>query len=262
MPATYAHYVFGNRVLEELPETLRKRLDAHASLYETGLHGPDVLYFYRPIVKNRVLRIGHAQHAKPAADFLEPALSTVTPQDEAGLAYLSGFICHFTLDHLCHPYIEGQIRKTGRSHAEMEVAFDRLMNRRYAESYPPSRLVERLTLTEKEAERVVTFYDGVTAKQFREAVHTMRFCYGFLVKAGPHRRRLIRAALHLAGKSEKMAGLFEPFTPDAVCARICDEMSELFEEGVRLAARLVEEYWRAASSGNRELDEVYRHNFK
>ena len=47
MPATYTHAVFGQKVLMALDPALRERIEKHRDLYDIGLHGPDILFFYQ-----------------------------------------------------------------------------------------------------------------------------------------------------------------------------------------------------------------------
>ena len=47
MPSTYAHRRFGVNVLEHLPDELRAQLEQNRELYDIGLHGPDLLFYYR-----------------------------------------------------------------------------------------------------------------------------------------------------------------------------------------------------------------------
>ena len=58
MPAFYAHYRFGCDVLKQLPEDIRSICTAHRGLFDIGLHGPDIYFFYRPVLPNKVNRIG------------------------------------------------------------------------------------------------------------------------------------------------------------------------------------------------------------
>ena len=46
MPSTYAHRRFGTNVLEHLPDELRAQLEQNRELYDIGLHGPDLLFYY------------------------------------------------------------------------------------------------------------------------------------------------------------------------------------------------------------------------
>ena len=70
MPTTYAHYIFGSEVLYLLPEKYREIAEKYRSLYDTGVHGPDILFYYDALKKKRSgqLRKAHAFH--PCKGFL------------------------------------------------------------------------------------------------------------------------------------------------------------------------------------------------
>ena len=72
MPAAYTHYRFGRDVLALLPEELRGVITAHRALYDIGLHGPDIFFFYRPLGHNSVIRLGHALHDAVRRDGAPP----------------------------------------------------------------------------------------------------------------------------------------------------------------------------------------------
>ena len=58
MPSTYAHYRFGKDVLGRLPAKQKQDIQAHPDLYNIGLHGPDLLFYYKPISHNPVNQLG------------------------------------------------------------------------------------------------------------------------------------------------------------------------------------------------------------
>ena len=107
MPAFYTHYRFGCDVLKQLPENIRSICTAHRGLFDIGLHGPDIYFFYRPVLPNKVNRIGYAAHKRSGRYFLQRAQKVIaSAQDkDAARAYFYGLLCHFTLDSICHPYI-------------------------------------------------------------------------------------------------------------------------------------------------------------
>ena len=53
MPSTYAHYRFGQEVLKELPNDIKKIIIENKELYDIGLHGPDILFYYLPCTKKQ-----------------------------------------------------------------------------------------------------------------------------------------------------------------------------------------------------------------
>ena len=60
MPAFYAHYKFGQMVKNKLPAKYQRLLEDYQDLYEIGLHGPDILFFYHPIIRHPITQIGVA----------------------------------------------------------------------------------------------------------------------------------------------------------------------------------------------------------
>ena len=73
MPSTYAHYCFGKAVYRRLPQEIQEEIKAYSPLYMTGLHGPDILFYYKPLKSNAINRIGYGMHGRPADEFFEKA---------------------------------------------------------------------------------------------------------------------------------------------------------------------------------------------
>lgn len=142
MPDYLTHIILADEVLKRIESrriyegVVKKRL-----LYYLGAQGPDPFYFYN-FYKSKAKGplIGHAStmHKDKTGDFLLNGFERLqsVSYDEAwnNLAiYLCGFICHFTLDRLVHPYvywasdkwiwgIEGTPRKV--THQQLEIALD------------------------------------------------------------------------------------------------------------------------------------------
>ena len=58
MPATYAHYKFGEAVKGSFPEDkkeIRDIIDRNVDLFSFGLHGPDIFFYYHPIISYKIL---------------------------------------------------------------------------------------------------------------------------------------------------------------------------------------------------------------
>ena len=107
MPSTYAHRRFGADVLALLPDGLRQTLEQHRELYDMGLHGPDLMFYYKALQTNPVNRLGNAMHEEKGEVFFTRARAVVehAADKDAALAYALGFVCHFALDSTCHPYV-------------------------------------------------------------------------------------------------------------------------------------------------------------
>lgn len=115
-----------------LSPKLQKKIRPYMNYYNIGVHGPDILFYYRSFSKNAVNQYGVKVHDEPMRCFLEHAFSVFKKQrrKNAAFAYLAGFMTHYILDSTCHPYIRRRMVETGISHAEMETDWDYLMMKR------------------------------------------------------------------------------------------------------------------------------------
>ena len=112
MPSTYAHYIFGQQIRGRLSGYERKVIDKYPELFNIGLHGPDILFYYRPLGKNKVNQLGSRMHSESGAKFFVHAAKVLHTHDqyEKHLAYVYGVLCHFALDVTCHGYVEQTVK--------------------------------------------------------------------------------------------------------------------------------------------------------
>ena len=100
MPSTYAHRRFGANVLDHLPRAAGKGLEAHRELYDIGLHGPDLLFYYHAEKSTTVAALGNAMHDEQGRMFFDRARRVVHEEAdrEAALAYALAMcaILHWT----------------------------------------------------------------------------------------------------------------------------------------------------------------------
>ena len=113
MPSTYAHYRMGREVAEELTGEAWHTLSMYRQLYLIGLHGPDILFYYKPLKSNAINGIGYGMHGRPGIEFFEHAVKVIENKDNKApyLAYMYGVMCHFALDVTCHGYIDEKIEQ-------------------------------------------------------------------------------------------------------------------------------------------------------
>ncbi|MDO4633286.1 MAG: zinc dependent phospholipase C family protein [Eubacteriales bacterium] len=189
MPTTYAHDLFGKLVYRKLDPEAKRLIHAHQEAYLIGLHGPDILFYYRPFCRNHVTKLGHRMHSEDAYLFFDRAKKVYqSTQDPALLAYLMGFICHFMLDSTCHPYIAHYMRMTGAGHDEIETELDRELMLRTGKD-PFQYLTAKVIHAEPEAvTAIAAVLDGITEKEVRACLHGMRFYTGVTVCSHPKKR--------------------------------------------------------------------------
>ncbi len=245
MPATYAHYLFGQQILEKLDQQIKDLILEYLPLFNFGLHGPDILFYYKPLQANYLNQKGHELHKKTAVSFLEKARKAIPScsESEAGCVYILGFICHFMLDSQCHPYVRKITETTGISHSEIETEFERLLmleNQLAPLSFRPTKhLIPKL----KYASCIANFYDGVTAKQILKALKSMRFYLNFLVAPGRLKRLVITKALKLSGNFSSMNGLMMNYKTNPTCLESSLTLQAILIKAIEPTAKLVTDFY-------------------
>ena len=107
MPDLVTHIWFSERVAAVLPPEIRTKTE-HLLFPYTAV-GPDVWFplgFYGTKDKPLAARGGH-MHENETGAFLTALTERCRSSEARDLlfAYLAGYICHYTLDRTCHPYI-------------------------------------------------------------------------------------------------------------------------------------------------------------
>ena len=160
MPSTYAHYIFGQQIRGRLSGYERKVIDKYPELFNIGLHGPDILFYYRPLGKNKVNQLGSRIHNESGAKFFVHAAKALHTHDqyEKHLAYVYGVLCHFALDEICHGYVEQAVKETGLAHIAVEGELDRKLMIMNGENPVSRRLTGHIVPSMKNAIIIKDFY--------------------------------------------------------------------------------------------------------
>ena len=258
MPSTYAHRHFGADVLQQLPAALQDQIGKNRALFDVGLHGPDLLFYYHAAKSNPVSALGNAMHEQPGRVFFERARGVVqqAKDRDAALAYVLGFVCHFALDSTCHPYVEAYTRQSGVSHCEIETEFDDMLLRRDGHDPKSFFTASHIRPTAENARVIAPFYEGVTVDETLAAMKGMITVHHLLQAANPVKRWVVLTGMRVAGKYEFMHGLVANPQPNPKCVQSSQKLEELYKTAVPLAVRLIEEY-----AENKPLGAEYQHTF-
>lgn len=126
MPDTAAHHYFGQEVCKELRDDMRAFLAAHKSVFDLGLQGPDLLFYFRPFRSGNPVRdLGIGIHHQPALPRMQAAAETLRRKnDDTALAYLVGYACHWALDSAFHGDI-ARMAPSSNEHFQLEAELDR-----------------------------------------------------------------------------------------------------------------------------------------
>lgn len=262
MPAAYAHYCFGQAVLTRLPPEKQASIQAHRSLFDIGLQGPDLLFNYRPLSHDPLNKLGSRIHEESAEVFFRPAAQLLcrSRDSEAMTVYLWGFLCHFALDWHCHSYIDAAAAAGGPGHLAMEADFDRAL---LAESGLPvcdRSIAGCIRPSWSNARLISGLFPGTSARQLHGAMTTMRLNQWFLSNQHPLVRSLVSTALKLSGCQETFGAMLLYSQPNPGCEESSRQLMERYIQAQDTAERLIEAF-RDSARGLRDYAPLYQWNF-
>lgn len=260
MPTSYAHHKFGQQVLEQLPKELQKPIKKESELYELGLNGPDLFFFYRPYVyKNEVNMLGYGMHEEPALPFFRHAakiaLKDGFPATE--LSYLYGFIAHFALDRICHEYIyaeEGEV-----THQEMESELDRVLMEQDGLDPVTHHQTDEFHASMKNAGVIAKFFP-VSADEVYISIHQCKRYKNLLVPSGRQDQERRFELVNKTPLAKKLDGVMMNLKPDDKCAESNEVLENRMELGVPEAVSLIEDFIPCAR-GEKMFSSLYDYDF-
>lgn len=273
MPASYAHYTFGSQVLSEIKNlSIKQLLLGHHDTYDIGLHGPDILFYYKPIKSNHVSKTGYALHDKTADNFFDHARQVIkqaSSQEEkdAAMAYAIGFICHFALDSECHGYVDDMVKKLSVSHTKIESEFERLLLDKNHLNPITTRTTAHIMASEKCASCIAPFFQGlmsfedITPEEILKALKSFKFYSNLLLAPHKPERALIDLILKLSGHYDFMHGLMISYKPEPKCETTNRELYRRYEQAIPVAVRLIQKFYEAADQDT-PLPERFHRNFE
>jgi hypothetical protein len=243
MPTTYAHYTFGIKVLKELNKELNESIKNNIDLYNIGLHGPDILFYYKPLKSNKINMLGSEIHETNADIFFENSRRTILKSDDfnKAFAYIAGFICHYVLDSECHPYIRQ--KESTVSHNEIETEFDREIMIKDNLNPITFKPTSHITPSYENAKCISEFFPGTLTEEILKSLKSMKFYLNALVVPNPAVRALLTGALKITGNRSK-ADLIKKYSPNEKCSEINHELYKLYYEAIKPCALLIDEYYR------------------
>lgn len=143
MPDIITHYLFGLDTSQNIKQSpLYKIIKENKNMFLIGLQGPDLMYYNIVPKKDSKAYVGFKMHTDKTGDFLMSSLAYLKRYDTASsefneaLSYLSGFMCHYILDSMAHPYVfylGGRYDETPDTlkyqtlHKKIELAIDSLL---------------------------------------------------------------------------------------------------------------------------------------
>jgi hypothetical protein len=253
----------GEEVRKQASSDVSRVVDRYPELFHLGVHGPDLLFYYHALSRNKVNSLGYQLHELSGGNFRRQADEVIKkhPEEDAYLSYLYGFLCHFALDVSCHGYVEQKREESGISHMEIEAELERELLVMDGRDPVREKLTGHLCASPENARIIQEFYPSLTAQEIQKAIQDMIFYLDFLVAPGKIKRGLIYGALKLAGQYDSLKGLVINYEKNPACADSTAKLLTLYEQGRELAVTLVNEY-TACLRGEKEPNPIYAYNFE
>ena len=164
MPAFSTHYIFAKELLPWLKDNTDIKISD--GMVYLGTQGADIFFFHRvfPWMLGKSLRkIGSSLHRSKPSEILESMrdYASSTDNKDLALSYICGFIMHYALDRVCHPYVyslQNKITHGSRFsnshtvHNKIEFAMDSLLikNRLKIDNPLHFNTADTIVLSEKE----------------------------------------------------------------------------------------------------------------
>lgn len=111
MPGFDTHYIFGVHSYRKMIEDsiVKNAVNGNRAAYKLGLLGPDIFFYYATEVVAVRKNLGSIMHTTKTDVFFKNMIMYIDTHQgkakEIAIAYLSGFLSHYTLDAMCHPYV-------------------------------------------------------------------------------------------------------------------------------------------------------------
>lgn len=139
MPDIYAHVLCAEGALKKMPIQIKALIEKNMPAYRLGAQGPDFFFYYNiePWKDDEGFpKIGNKLHSEKINQFFLSAAKYIKDNKkyfsvdkiELYLAYISGFLTHYALDSIAHPYIyyiSGI--EAGKNHKYLEGSIDTLL---------------------------------------------------------------------------------------------------------------------------------------
>lgn len=246
MPSLYAHSSFGKEIYRKLPSELRKIIQKYPKAYNAGLQGPDFLFFYRPFIKCRPNRLGHAQHRKPFRNFLEQIRSVIQEKgkDCGEYAYMLGFICHFMLDSECHTYVNKKAKEPGYNHLVMEIEFDRYLMKKDGKNpflYP---IWKHINWDDETLDAIHGIYNTchISRKKIEKSLKSMSFIKWFFTTGKTFRRLFVRFVMFISCHYRKLEGHMMDLIPKNTAAQTNRILEKIYRKTIEQCVAVIQHF--------------------
>lgn len=273
MPNCMTHYLHAKRVFERLGA----KEDVLDNAYIWAAQGPDIFFSHRylPWMKGKSLRAYGSRFHKATPSVVLQAFRNCAKRQQNALtrSYALGFVNHYVLDSICHPYVHAMAAKLLETrpsenqtamHAEVESALDTILLRREAGKLPSEVKLQSCFPKDAAVQRQIAeiyvdvimevFGETVPAEEIVGATKDTRLVFSLLTDSTTLKRRIFNRLE--AGRPHYITGHILPLVEDAEIdyansqgavwkanGEDCSQsFFDLFERAVDMAASMIQDY--------------------
>ena len=263
MPAIYAHDTFGKLVSKQLPKEIQDIIKTYPSAFRIGLQGPDPLFYHRTYASNDVKKEGSRMHRESCASFLQKTMHHVKKEgvNSKEFAYLLGFLCHFTLDSECHPYIDAYIEPRNLGHLFLESEFEKYMMRKDGIDPIHTDISNVIPTDVQTAKAMSVFYETLDETSAQKVLKEMRREKRLLYTPYLWKEKLFVKVFKMIGHFDDMGGLLLQSEDDKRCDESNAYLYKKLHESVPLAVSLLKNIYEVIQD-KAELSPRFYRNFE
>lgn len=177
MPANYSFHRFGAEALHSLPPQQQRPIQRFRRLYNGGVHGADLFFYFRPMIQSPVGELYHTYHSMTGQEFFTQACELLKQNpSEGGMACLYGLLANYCLSTQLAPLFREAMANGTVSRTELEVEMDRSLLCLDGKTPAHEQDVSAsLKMTRGECVTVALFFPPVTAANAYAAYRSMMF---------------------------------------------------------------------------------------
>lgn len=262
MPSTYFHYRYGKDIFKLLPQQTQKLIEQSRELYDIGLHGPDICLYYEPMTFNAVKKNCFSLHKQYADELFKHSATHIQESinQDAYKVYLIGFICHYALDSICHPYVEKIISLEEVSHTDLETNLDRYFM--LADGLDPMKHfpITHINPSDENSKIIKLFYPSLTVDEVKTCLEGMIEATKFFHATNTKRLEEIYLLLHDNNCYGPMSGLVMGPEANPVCDKYYALFDKLYKKAVPFGVKLINEFITYLEQGT-DLSEDFHFTF-
>lgn len=128
MPSNYALHCFGADALQALPEEQQRPIRRFRRLYNAGLHGADLFFYFQPMIPSAVGELYHTYGSMTGREFFSQACELLRQHpSEGGTACLYGLLANYCLTSQLSGLFREAMAGGSVNRTELEVELDRCL---------------------------------------------------------------------------------------------------------------------------------------